>query len=133
MTDTPPPPNPTAQQIFDAGKRKRKPLVDLNADEKARATAKLLAEKDATIDNLTRQLRKLQEAATASTGYVKSLEEQLRVANAPRPAPIAAPTTTAEPPRAKRQRVEPEPDTKAPDTAPKTEDQATTTPDTTQP
>lgn len=131
-----PPPNPTVQQIFDTSKRRRKPLIDLTGTERERAHAKAIAERDAAIDNLTRQLRHLQEAATASAGYVKSLEEQLRAYNAQRqaPAPRPAPPEPPEPPRPKRQRVEPE--QQAAPTAPpsKTEEiTTTTTPETTKP
>lgn len=125
MSNTiPPPRNPTVQQLHEAARRKRKPLVDLAATERQQA----IASRDATIDNLQRQLRQHQEANTAKEAYIQELEGKLKKALEKNKEPVASPITepdeTSQGRRARRPRVEPEQDNapeepKAPEEQPK--------------
>ena len=123
----PPLRNPTVQQLHDAARRKRKPLIDLAATERQQA----IASRDATIENLQRQLRQHQEANTAKEAYIQELEDKLKKALEKNKEPVASPITepdeTSQGRRARRPRVEPE-TTEAPkqEEAPETTTETTT-------
>lgn len=87
---------------LDALNRKRKPLIDLNK----KPLDESIKERDATIENLSRQLAKLQEANTAKETYIKELEDKLAVAITPKPSPEVVKTEEIPNTRQRRARIE---------------------------
>lgn len=104
--------------------RRRKPLIDFSKkplDEAIKA-------KDAEIENLTRQLRQLQEANTAKESLIRELEDKLAAAAKPKE-PIIIEKTEEVPGtsrRRARQQVEP-PKIEEPQKEPEKEQTAPTT------
>lgn len=68
--------------------RRRKPLIDFMKKPLDEA----LKAKDAEIENLTRQLRQLQESNTAKESYIRQLEDKLADALKPKPSEIVEKT-----------------------------------------
>lgn len=100
-----------AQIHVDALNRKRKPLIDFSKKPLDEA----LKAKDAEIENLTRQIAKLQEASTAKESYILELEGKLAKALNPQ-APQIVPQTEEIPGTSRRRarvQVQPE-EAKAP-------------------
>lgn len=106
------------QLVAESLVRRRKPLIDLNKKTETEA----IKAKQAEIDNLASQVRKLQEAVTAKESYIRELEDKLANALNPPSPPVVE--KTEEIPgtsrRRGRQQVQPE----APKEDPKPEEPA---------